>query len=416
VALAAAVVLTAVACGETTTGSGTFGGSSVASNKPDPSALLGPEAKADKAPVKIGQISDGKSAASDQSYELDVVAATAQYLNEHKKGVAGHEIQIVTCVDDGEPSKTTDCANQLVSEKVVAVLGGELAHGENIFQPLHDAGIPVMYYAAGSAKVVLDKDASFILAAATGPLIDVPIAAAKAAGKDKVTVVVIDVPAATGIYETLGKKLFADAGIGLELVKVPVGTADMTPQMQALTATDPGDVHILGTDAFCISALNGLKAVGYDGPRSMIGQCLSDATRKAVPAADLAGIRVTATAPFGTDDQGVALYQAILDTYAQDKDVPSTKSGAVGIYMALSSLALVLEGQTADLTSPSIIAAIKAMPEKQIPASGGIGFRCNGKASSLAPAVCAKGSLLTILGDDGEPTTYETLSNTPIEG
>ena len=287
------VALMAAACGDSTDATGSTD-SSVSST--GTTVSLGPVAKATGAPVRIGVISDGKSPASDQSYELDVVKGTATYLNEYKKGLAGHEIQIVSCVTDGDPGKTTDCGNEMVKEQVAAVVGGSLQAGENIFQPLHDAKIPVVYYAAGSAKVILDKDASFVLSSATGPLIDVPLSATKAAGKNKVTVVLIDVPAATAIYETLGKQLFQEAGVELALVKYAPGTASMT-QMQTLVATDPGDVHMLGTDAFCISALQGLKAVGYEGPRSMVSQCLSDATLKAIPGPDLAGIKVATAAP-----------------------------------------------------------------------------------------------------------------------
>jgi branched-chain amino acid transport system substrate-binding protein len=416
IVMVAAMVVVAAACGGSTTSSNTgsnTGGTNPPSSQADPAALLGPANKATGSAVKVGVISDGKSPASDQSYELDVVSATASYLDEHQGGLAGHEIQLVTCVDEGDPAKATDCANQLVKDQVAVVLTGELQAGENIFQPLHDAAIPVVWYAAGSAKVILDKDSSFMLASATGGLVDLPIAAAKAAGKSKVTVVLIDVPAATAIYETLGKQLFADAGIGLDIVKIPPGTADMTPQMQTLASGDPGNVHILGTDAFCISALKGLQAVGYDGPRSMVSQCLSDATRKAIPAADLAGIKVATSAPIGTDDPGIQLFDAIMATYAPT--VPVQKVGAVSMYQTLASLAVVLDGHTGDLTPATITAAIKGAPQKPIPASGGIGFRCNGKASSFAPAVCSKGSLATTLGDDGGPTTYQVLNNGPID-
>ena len=52
----------------------------------------------------------------------------------------------------------------------------------------------------------------------------------------------------------------------------------MTPQMQRLVTTNPkGTVFIIGNDAFCIAAFNGLRTAGFKGkiPRS----CSASPTR-----------------------------------------------------------------------------------------------------------------------------------------
>jgi branched-chain amino acid transport system substrate-binding protein len=144
----------------------------------------------------------------------------------------------------------------------------------------------------------------------------------------------------------------------------------------------------------------------------MVSQCLSDATRKAIPGADLAGIKVATSAPIGTKDPGIELFNAVMKTYAPT--VPVEKVGAVSMYQTLMSLSEVLQTYTGDLTPANITAAMKAAPQMEIPASGGIGFRCNGTASSFAPAVCAKATLATTLGSNGEATTYKLLNNGPI--
>jgi branched-chain amino acid transport system substrate-binding protein len=40
---------------------------------------------------------------------------------------------------------------------------------------------------------------------------------------------------------------------------------------------------VIGSDSFCIAALNGLHTVGFTGPVTAIAQCITDATRKSVP-------------------------------------------------------------------------------------------------------------------------------------
>src|SRR5690606_22699227 len=94
----------------------------------------------------------------------------------------------------------------------------------------------------------------------------------------------IDVPQALTSFESgAAQAVFDNAGLSYELVKIPPGTADMTSQMQEVASGDAGAVFIVGNDSFCISAIQGLNAVGYDGAISGVSQCITDATRDAIP-------------------------------------------------------------------------------------------------------------------------------------
>jgi branched-chain amino acid transport system substrate-binding protein len=402
-------LLVLAACGSDDEDDATSGGDEA----PADAAALGPEDPAEGPPVKIGLVSDGKHAAVDLGFEVGVGEATVEYVNRHRGGLAGRPIELVTCLTGATPAKGIDCGNQMVEQDVAAVVVGSSAVVESIWQPLHDAEIPVVFYGAPSAKVVLDRESSFVVTSPTAGLVEVPIAAAKEADEEKVTVVVIDLPAAVSVYDSIGKGLFEDAGLELDVVKVPPGTADMTPQLQPLAGGDPGVVHVVGNDTFCISAFNGLHAGGFDGTVTTIAQCFSDAVKQAVPTEFLEGMRVAATAPLGTDDESVLLYRAVQETYAAE--VTEHEIGGISLFTTMMALQVALEGTEGELTPASITAAIKAMPEKELPGSGGQRFRCNGKAIAFAPAACVRSTLVTTLDADGEPTTYETVGASPIE-
>ena len=91
------------------------------------------------------------------------------------------------------------------------------------------------------------------------------------------------------------------AGLDYEVTAVPLGTPDMTAQMQQVADSGAGVVHILGNDAFCIAAIQGLKVVGYEGAISGVSHCFTDATRTAL-GADLEGISVLAPLADGATD------------------------------------------------------------------------------------------------------------------
>src|SRR5262245_50317438 len=87
-------------------------------------ALLGTKSPAKGTPVKIGLITDDVAGTTDNSIETPVTNAAVQWINQYRNGVGGHPIQIDRCVTNGEPGKSTDCANQMIADKVAAVITG----------------------------------------------------------------------------------------------------------------------------------------------------------------------------------------------------------------------------------------------------------------------------------------------------
>jgi branched-chain amino acid transport system substrate-binding protein len=394
-----AMLLVAAACGDDDDSGGSAGAA-------DASEVLGPEAPASGDPVKVGVISDGSTQITDNGIELDVADATVQWLNEHQSGIGGRPIEIVKCVAETDPGKTADCANQMVEENVVGVVAGALSVADAIWQPLHDAHVPVMYYAANSAQILLDPDSTFVLSNPMAGVVGTPLSVAQDNDAPQVTVVVIDVPAALSVYDTVAPAVFEDAGIDLEVVPVPPGTADMTPQMQQVADSDPGVVEVVGNDTFCISAFQGLIAVGFDGPVSTITQCVTDATRRAVPTDFLDGMVVSASTPVGVDNPSTQLYQAVVDTYGSG-DIDTSRTTGMNMFSTLAGFATAAADVSGDITPRAVTAAIKGMAESELPGAGGLKYRCNGQEVAGTPAVCTKGSLVTTLDESGEPTDYE---------
>ncbi|WP_238428079.1 ABC transporter substrate-binding protein [Frankia nepalensis] len=380
----------------------------------DPSAAanaLGPVDRAAGAPVKIGIISDGRGAAVDNSVQFDIAAATAKWLNEHHGGIGGRPIELVTCETQGDPGKGTDCGNEMVEQDVVAVAVGESGVGDAVAQPLADADVPVMFYGL-TTPALLNDPTTFTVSDPNFAIQQLPIAIARQENLKKVTSVVIDVPALLYNVEELAPRLMREAGLEYQLIRVPPGTADMTAQLQGAAGGDAGIVFVVGNDSFCISAFNGLRAVGYTGKISAISQCITDATRKAVSGDVLKGMSVAASMPLGGDDPSTILYNAVLETYGQGID--ATSSAARGMFVTFAGLATALEGITGDITPATVTAAIKAMPEKELPGAGGLKFRCNGKASPDSSAVCVRGGLTTTLDGAGQSTAFEVLGSSPI--
>ena len=404
-----ALMLGAVACGGDDEGADASEDEETTSGA-DAEDLLGPEDLAEGEPVRIGMISDGATQAFDNTDELRASEATAEFWNTHRGGIGGRPIEIVPCETGADPAGATDCANQMVENDVVAVALSQSAVADSVWEPLHAAGVPTMFLQTSTEGLLADPETSFTMLNPLSTLFGVPIAAAEAEETERIAFVNIDVPQALTSFESgAADAILENAGLEYDLVKIPPGTADMTSQMQEIAASDAGVVYIVGNDGFCISAIQGLYAVGYEGAITAVAQCITDATREALPPEQLEGISITASMALGdTDDAAYQLYQAVMGAFGDEvEDVDNAL--AMGAYTVTASLATALDGIEGDITPETVAETIKAMPEADFPGAEGITFQCGGDTFPSQPAVCTNQNLRATLDAEGMPSSYEAI-------
>jgi branched-chain amino acid transport system substrate-binding protein len=415
--LIASLALVAAACGSSDDGSGSSETTKGSTAPAQSARLLGEPNAATGTPVKVGLITDGGDCAecSEQAGDEQPTAeATAQWANEYLGGLGGHKIDLVVCVDDLDPSKATDCANQMITEGVAAVVIGASGVLETSWKVLHDAGIPVVNFSATQPALLEDTKSTFILQDSDVLTVDLPLEVAKQKHADTVSVIVVDLPIATDSYGPAAESLYKKAGVKLDVVPTPLTTPDMTPQAQQVVSKNPdGVVSIIGHDAFCIPAINGLTAAGFKGTIVTITNCVTDAMRKAVPSDVLEGIVVAATAPIGKDEPSMQQYAAVLDKYGASS-VALDAATPLQVYSSLAGLSIGTKDLKGEVTPASVIRAMRAMPNEVLPGTGERHYRCNGKASRTDFAVCTVSFLSATLDADGNPATYKVANDKPI--
>jgi branched-chain amino acid transport system substrate-binding protein len=367
-------------------------------------------------PVKVGFVADGKTAALDNSDSFDVADAMTKYFNEYRGGIAGRPIELHTCDSGADPSKATDCATEMIQKGVLVTVMPSAAALTSTWRPLHEAGIPTFILSTTDKEVLSDTENTFALTSPSASLIELPIAVAKENNAKKVVGVIIDVPAATAIYEESGDELFGAVGLDFELVRVPLGQPDLTPQMSNVAKQADIAVHIVGNDTLDIAALQGLEASGFDGPISCLG-CDADSVRTAL-GSKLEGITVVAQAASASggvdgDTSDADLYHAIVEEYASGLDTPD-KQVSVYTFQSFTALRDALEGLEGEVTSETIIQSLRSMPSMDFPMFGKGQFRCNGKAAPLYPAACANVAVLSKLDDTGHAGELTVTNTDPI--
>lgn len=370
--------------------------------------------KATEPPVKVGLLTQaGDCDGCSGDLEPAAAEAAVNWLNKKMNGLAGHEIELVVCIHSNDPAKATDCANQMIADGVVAVIEGSDGVIGNVAPILQGAGIALINHSSTDDEVLEDEESTFILYDPLAQTVTLPIATAKEKKAKKVSVIVVDFPTATSIYESAAS-IFEDAGIDLEVVPVALGVPDMSTQAQQILLDNPkGVVSIVGHDAFCIPALNALNAVGYQGTITTISFCVTDAMREAVPGNVIEGMRFGSEAPVGSKDKSIRQYEKLLKKYAPE-DVDPEDLTAVTVFQSIAALGLGTKNLQGEVTPASVIAAMKSMDNEVLPASGGRYFRCNGKASTFGASICSASTVSASLDAKGFPKKYTTENNKPI--
>jgi branched-chain amino acid transport system substrate-binding protein len=300
----------------------------------------------------------------------------------------------------------------MIADKVVAVVYGVSGEGGTIDGGLKAAHIPLVAFASIDQGTLLEKTGAYAITNGLGVLAGPALLLQQSGGK-RGAEVVVDEPAASGPVKQLDPIFYKNAGVALDVVAVPPGTADMTPQIQAELSKHPDQVSILGNDTFCTSAIKALKTLGYAKQIVVNIQCLSPSSIAAIPGG-FAGVTLVNPYSIDSKDPEQALYAAVMAAYAPS--TPPNGSVTPGGYAAVLSFARAMSGVAAgaNITPALVESTIASMSPQTMPLASSLSFQCNGKQISLTPAICSPDALNFTLDANGNGTKAQTLNLTAL--
>jgi len=399
----AAVALAAAGCGGDS-GSGGEGNGTAGAD----AAILGTPKAASGTPVKIGFMSTGRTQTVDNTDEIKAAQATAAYANAYLGGLRGHPIELVTCEEKAVPATAQACGNTFVQEHVAAVDTGSPSQTDPMIQVVNPAGIPVALNVAASS-VVLSTPGVFVWG---NPLAAFGTSAAYAREHKltKAAVLVTDVPAASGPAKALEPVFFGNAGATAEVVAIPPGTADMTPQIQA--AGRPDLYHVIGDPTFCASAIRAIRTIAPKASITAIDRCIGTDKGASIPGG-FKGVTISAEANIDPNDKEFQLFKAVIGKYGNG--LGTTATVASGYQGLLSLVRGVNAASGTDVTPAGITKALQSMPATPYPLGGGATFKCDGTAlAGISKNACSTVGFVAEAAADGTLSNFSTIDATGI--
>ncbi len=366
-------------------------------------SVLGTQNQASGEPIEIVLATTGPKAAA-FTHEGEAATAAVSYLNEYLGGINGRPIKLTICEDELQVSLARACANKAVGSDAVAVVSGAPSSPDPVAGVTSPAGLPFVVFAGGGQQTISLPN-TYVLANSLAGLIGVPAFYAKDKGFQKVAVLAIDAPIATAPLKALGPAVFAKAGVQMDLVAVPPGTADMTPQIQAAEKNGNQLFQIIGDAAFCTSALKAMRTLNIDKPVTTVSACLGGADAASQIPGGYEGINVAISHSPNTKDEDYKIFHAALTKYSA-----GVGDDGASAYMAILALQRTLNGMQGAIDRTTVAARLSAMQEPQVlPLFGGATFQCGTKPVAIAPNICSAAALVGTANEDGTISDAKTV-------
>lgn len=380
---------------------------SAAAPSADESVLGTPDA-ATGPPVVIGFIGDGKTEQTDFLDEIKAARAAAEYANNYLGGINGHRIELKTCESGLTPAGGTDCANQMVQAGAVAVVEGVNNPVDATIDTLSAAGIP-MFLKGGSTEKSLQTPGvySFHNGLAT---FGVAAVQAQDAEVSKSAIITAAIPAAEGAANGIGKLVFGNADVPVDVVPIPLGTPDATPQITTASNDGAEAFLVLGADAFCISALKAIRTVKPDAPITIPDRCITEGTGSSIPNG-YEGMSVATSGDYNPETEDAKLFIAALAKYGDGATFgPVAGFGWVPMISLVQALNAV---DNVELTPEGILAAVQSAPPLPLPLGAGVTYQCNGEQMPVSAYLCGSDGIVATASADGELSDFRKVAIDP---
>jgi hypothetical protein len=291
---------------------------------------------------------------------------------------------------------------------VAGVAAGANGQPDPVIQIVHPAGIPVGLNSSGST-MVLNTPGVFVWSNTLAPF-GTAAAYAREHKLTKAAVLVIDVPGASGPAKALEPAFFHNAGATAEVVAIPPGTADMTPQIQ--TAGHPDLFHVIGNAAFCASAIRAIRTIDPNASITAIAHCIGTDKGASIPGG-FKGVTIVAEANVNPNDKEFQLFKAVIGKYGNglgtDANVQSGYQGMLGLVRGVNA------ASGTDVTPAGITKALQTMPATPYPLGGGATFKCDGTAlPAISKNICSTASFVADAATDGTLSNFWTIDATGI--
>jgi branched-chain amino acid transport system substrate-binding protein len=333
-------------------------------------------------PIKIGMINQEDTPAGSFPELRFAAGAAINWINAELGGVEGHPIELVPCITQFSVESSQACAQELVLEEVVALVGGIDVLAQGALPVLEQNGLPIVGgIPAGLAEQ--QSPTSFAFSGGTAGGMAAFMWHAVEQGYEKAFIAYGDFDSFKVAAEDYGARVGEDLGLDVRLNAFPLFGADYTRVLNDAKAFGAQAVVINAADAACVPVMEGFRDLEFEGTLYLFGAC---AAGEIITAANGANLGVVFSGEGPPDDQDVegTLFDLASNEYNEG---PAQAAGTVAFRGMMNLYAILVELGADNITSEGIVETLRAANNRE--SFWGHPYTCDGEQVPGLQSLCA---------------------------
>lgn len=312
--------------------------------------------------------------------------AGVTYVNDSLGGVAGRPIVLKTCAADGSPESSQACAQRLIADRPVAVVGGVDYNAGSALPLYTTAGIP---YVGGSPQLsdeLTDADSYALTGGTVSELLGIVDYLTRVRHVRSVHALYVDLPGLLSAAVQASGQILRGKGVtDVALVAEKTDAADFAPAVTRVAAGHPDAIVVVFPTQSCARIMAAAAAIRVTTPIYYPGGCASAAAVRAAgsgPPSYFASGYLPVTATGG--DAAAAGYRAGVPSAARSPLSQASFSTVVALRLLLAGSLAARPGATP--TAAGLRTALATVHNE--PNAMAHPFSCDHKQITLFPSVC----------------------------
>lgn len=347
-------------------------------------------------PIKIGMINQENTAAGSFPELRFAAEAAVNFINAELGGVDGRPLELYPCITEFSTESSQACAQELVLEEVVALVGGLDVLVQGALPVLEQNGLPIVGgIPAGLAEQ--RSPSSFAFSGGTAGGMAAFMQHAKEQGYEKAFIAYGEFESFQVAAEEYGARVGEDLGLEVRLRSFPLFGADYTSVLNDAKSFGAEAVIINAADAACVPVMNGFNDFGFEGTLYLFGACAADEIIDSADGAEQ-GVVFNGEGPPDPDD----VEGTVFDLASTEYNTGNAQAAGTVAFRGMMNLYSVLVELGGDnITSDGIVEILEGAVDRE--SFWGFPFTCDGEQVPGLPSLCAPQQTLFSF-EDGELT------------
>lgn len=362
---------------------------------PDAPVAADPDAE----PIVIGMINQEDTPLGSFPEVRRAVEGGVDFVNAELGGVDGHPLELHTCITSFDPEQSAACAQEMVAQDVVALVGGLDVTSNGSVPVLEDNGIPQL---GGIPANLVEQQSDvtfFFSGGVTGGLAAFLAHTAEEGGTSSVL--------AYGEFESFEVAAqdyavpVADSlGIDLEVISYPLTATDFLPVLTRAAESDPDSIIVAAAGSACAPIMTTYADLGIEAQLYLVGACADEEIIRAAGGAHDGVIFNSEGPPLSVETIEGQIFTSVNELYADDE---AGGAGTVGLRGFLNLYALMTDLGPDGVSREAILDAVRSAEEQ--PSFWGHSYTCDGAQIDGLPSLCAPQQSLFVVEEPGNNVT-----------